>query len=117
MAQLEIRNRAVHDTVCDIPIVDAYMNWALQAAAEVVGKQGLNILLRQIGLGRLIDNFPPPVLTATGNFTFADYANLNVGLLTFYGRAGKSMTLRIGRLSAKYGVDQQGQMFGMASPR
>ncbi len=115
MAQVVIRDRAVHDPVCDIPIVDAYMNWALQAAEEVVGKQGLNILLRQAGLDRLVDNYPPRQLTASGNFTFVDYANLSVGLLTFYGRAGKSMTLRIGRLSAKYALEQQGQMFGVAA--
>ncbi len=115
MPQVVIRNRAVPDPICDIPIVDAYMNWAVQAAEEVVGKQGLNILLREVGLERLIGNYPPRQLTASGNFSFADYANLCVGLLTFYGRAGKSMTLRIGRLSAKYGVEQQGQTFGVAA--
>ncbi len=66
MAQIEIRNRAVHDPVTDIPIVDAYMLWALLAAEEVVGKQGLNVLLRQIGLARVIDNFPPASTSATG---------------------------------------------------
>ena len=115
MAQVVIRNRAVHDPICEMPIVDAYMNWALHAAEEVVGKQGLNILLREAGLERLIGNYPPRQLTASGNFTFADYTNLCVGLLTFYGRAGKSMTLRIGRLSAKYGIEQQGQTFGLAA--
>ena len=115
MATLEVRNRAVHDPVADIPIVDAYMLWALMAAEEVVGKQGLGVLLRQGGLARLVDNYPPNTLTASGNFTFADYAALNTGLLTFYGRAGKSMTLRVGRLSAKYAVEQQGQMFGVAA--
>ena len=71
MSQVVIRNRAVHDPICDIPIVDAYMNWALQAAEEVVGKQGLNILLREVGLERLIGNYPPRQLTASGSCTFA----------------------------------------------
>ncbi len=115
MAQLEIRNRAVPDPVADIPIVDAYMLWALLAAEEVVGKQGLGILLRQAGLERLVEQYPPNTLTASGSFTFADYANLSAGLLTFYGRAGKSMTLRVGRLSAKHAVEQQAQVFGTAA--
>ena len=51
--------------------------------------KGLGVLLRQGGLARLVDSYPPNTLTASGNFTFADYAALNTGLLTFYGRAGK----------------------------
>ena len=42
MATLEIRNRSVHDLVADLPIVDVYMRWALPAAEEVVGKQGMS---------------------------------------------------------------------------
>jgi predicted hydrocarbon binding protein len=112
MGQLEIRHKAAPDPVAEIPIVDAYMRWALLAAEEVVGQQGLTSLLNQIGLARLVDDNPPNTLTATGSFTFADYANLSAGLLTSYGRAGKSMTLRIGRLSVQYAIEQQAQVFG-----
>jgi predicted hydrocarbon binding protein len=114
MAALEIRNRAVHDPVADLPIVDAYMRWALLAAEEVVGKQGLTAILRQIGLAHVIDHYPPEVLQASGNFKYADYANLNCGLLEFFGRAGKSMTMRIGRISARHGIEQQSELFGIA---
>ena len=55
------------------------------------------------------------MLTGTERFTFGDYANLNGALLNFFGRAAKSMVLRIGRLSAKQGIDQQGAMFGIAA--
>ncbi len=114
MAVLEIRNRSVHDPVGDLPIVDAYMRWALLAAEEVVGKQGMSAILRQIDLARLIDNYPPEVLQASGNFKYADYANLNCGLLEFFGRAGKSMTMRVGRISARHGIEQQSELFGIA---
>ena len=68
MATLEIRNRSVHDPVADLPIVDAYMRWALLAAEEVVGKQGMSAILRQISLAHLIDSYPPEVLQVSGNF-------------------------------------------------
>jgi hypothetical protein len=77
MATLEIHNRAVHDPVADLPIVDAYMRWALLAAEEVVGKRGMSAILRQISLAHVIDNYPPEVLQVSGNFKYADYANLN----------------------------------------
>lgn len=117
MPQSAIRNRTVSDPACDLIMVDAYMNWALQAAEDVVGKQGLNVVLRDAGLERFIDNYPEPYLTASGKLTFADYANLSAGLLLFYGRGGKSMTMRIGRLSTKYSIEQQGQMIGVMALR
>lgn len=115
MPQIEIRNRAVPDPIAAIPLVDAYMLWALMAAEEVVGKPGLNALLSQIGLGRLIGNYPTGALAATGHIVFADYANLSTGLLTLHGHAGKSLTLRVGQRSARHGIDQQGQLFGLSA--
>jgi predicted hydrocarbon binding protein len=114
MAALEIRDRAVPDPVAELPIVDAYIRWGLLAAEEVIGKQGLSAILRQINLARVIDNYPPELLQVSGNFTYADYANLNCGLLDFFGRAGKSMTMRVGRISARHGIEQQSEIFGIA---
>ncbi len=114
MAGLEIHNRSVHDPVADLPIVDAYMRWALLAAEEVVGKPGMSAILRQISLAHLIGNYPPEVLQVSGNLKYADYANLNCGLLEFFGRAGKSMTMRVGRISARHGIEQQSEIFGIA---
>ena len=114
MAALEIHNRSVPDPVAELPIVDAYIRWGLLAAEEVIGKQGLSAILRQIGLVRIIDHYPPELLQVSGNFRYADYANLNCGLLEFFGRAGKSMTMRVGRLSARHGIEQQSEIFGIA---
>lgn len=103
------------DPAAELKMVDAYLRWALIAAEEVVGKQGINVVLREAGLERVINHLPANELVATGTFTFGDYANLNGALLNFFGRAAKSMVLRIGRLSAKQGIDQQGAMFGIAA--
>ncbi len=115
MAKIEITNKSVHDPVADLKLVDAYVLWALLAAEEVTGKQGLHIALRDAGLERLIDHYPPDETKTSGNFTFGDYANLSAGLMNFYGRAGKSMLLRIGRLSCKHAIERQGAVFGLAA--
>jgi predicted hydrocarbon binding protein len=114
VAALEIRNRSMPDPVAELPIVDAYMRWALLAAEEVIGRPGLSAILRQINLAPIIDNYPPELLQVSGNYKYADYANLNCGLLEFFGRAGKSMTMRVGRISARHGIEQQSEIFGIA---
>jgi predicted hydrocarbon binding protein len=112
---MNITPRASHDPAADLKMVDAYMRWALLAAEEVVGKQGMTVVLREAGLDRAIGALPDDELKASGAYTFGDYANLNGALLNFFGRAAKSMVLRIGRLSAKQGIEKQGAMFGVAA--
>jgi predicted hydrocarbon binding protein len=112
---MEIRDKAEHDPVTDIYNTDAYMRWALMAAEEVIGEKGLAVVLRDAGLERFIDNYPPEeVEKPSGNITFGDYAALNASLLNFFGRAAKSMLLRTGRLSALHAVEKQGKAFGIA---
>lgn len=55
---MEIKNKTQHDPVADLPFVEAYIRWALMAAEEVVGQQGLSIILRENNLERFIDNYP-----------------------------------------------------------
>ena len=112
---MEIKNKTEHDPVADMLQVDAYMRWALLAAEEVVGKRGLSVVLRDARLERFIDNYPPEELKPSGTITFGDYAALNAGLFNFFGRAGKSMVIRIGRLSTRRAIEQQGALFGVAA--
>jgi predicted hydrocarbon binding protein len=112
---MEIRDRAEHDPVVDLPLLDAYMRWALLATEEVVGKNGLAVLLRQIGLELLINNYPPEQLKFATGLTMGQYASFNAGLINFFGRAARSMLLRIGRQSARHGIEHQGALFGTAA--
>ena len=112
---MEIRNKTQHDPVTDITMVEAYMTWALKAAEEVVGKQGLAIILRENGLERFIDHYPPENLVLSQDILSRDYSNLCTGLLKFYGRAGKSVVIRIGRISSRFGVEKQGAVFNVAA--
>lgn len=110
-----ISNKPEHDLVGDMHITDAYMRWALEAAEEVAGKRGLAIVLREAGLGHLIDNYPEDKLAVSGTISYAEYADLNAGLLNFFGRAAKSMTIRIGRISTRKAIDQQSALYGIAA--
>jgi hypothetical protein len=112
---MNIHNKTEHDPVADLYTVDAYLRWALLAAEEVVGEKGMHIVLREAKLDSLIDNYPPNESKVIGNYTFGDYANLCTALLTFFGRAGRSMTLRIGRKSAEFAVEQQSATFGLGT--
>lgn len=110
---MQIRDKKEHDPVADMYVVDAYLRWALLAAEEVVGAKGMHVVLRQAGLEKLINNYPPNEPAVVSHFTFGDYASLSAALLNFFGRAGKSMALRIGRLSAQHAVEQQSATFGL----
>jgi len=112
---MEIRDRADHDPATDVRLVDAYMRWALLAAEEVVGKNGLAVVLRQAKLEQFIGNYPPEQLKVSTGLTLYHYASLNAGLLNFFGRAARSMALRIGRSSARYAIAHQGALFGTAA--
>jgi len=111
---MEIKNKS-NDPVASMYLVDAYMRWALLAAEEVVGKQGLHVLLREHGLERFIDNYPPELLKISGTITLGDYAELCAGLLTFFGRAGKSMVIRSGRLTSKSAIEKQSAVYNVAA--
>ncbi len=111
---MDTRNKTSHDPVADLYMLDLSLGWALQAAEEVVGERGLNVVLRQVGLERFIKNYPGETERATGQVNFGDYAKLNAGLLEFFGRAGKSMVLRIGRLSTRKAMQMGGGAFQLA---
>jgi predicted hydrocarbon binding protein len=112
---MEIRDKTEHDPAADIPLLDAYMRWALLATEEVIGRNGLAVLLRQIGLEKFINNYPPEQLKFATGLTMGQYASFNAGLINFFGRAARSMLLRIGRQSARHGIEHQGALFGTAA--
>ncbi|MEW6092844.1 MAG: 4-vinyl reductase [Chloroflexota bacterium] len=93
-------------------IVNALVRQALVSAQEVMGENGLNAVLRSVGLERFIGNFPPND-TNPGIMT-VEYARLNAAIEDFYGRAGKGMLRRIGKASFQYGVREQGALMGVA---
>jgi predicted hydrocarbon binding protein len=112
---MEIKNKVQHDPVADLPVVEGWMTWALKAAEEVIGKQGLAIILRENGLERFIDHYPAENLVLSKDITCGDYASLCTGVMKFYGRAGKSVVIRIGRISSRFAIEKQGTVFNVAA--
>ncbi len=96
----------------DAVIVNALVRQALVSAQEVMGENGLNAVLRSVGLARFIGNFPPND-TEPGIKTM-EYARFNEAIEAFYGRGGKGMLRRIGKASFQYGVREQGALMGVA---
>ena len=96
----------------DAVIVNALVRQALVSAQEVMGENGLNAVLRSVGLERFIGNFPPNDTNPA--IRTVDYARFNEAIEVFYGRGGKGMLRRIGKASFQYGVREQGALMGVA---
>jgi len=91
---------------------NALMRQAIMAIGQVMGQQGLKVVLREAGLERYVDELPPNDLEQ--DVSTVDYAALNQAVEEFYGRAGKGMLQRIGRASFRYGVEEQATLMGVA---
>jgi len=104
-----------NDPIVTNKMVDAYMRWALEAVEEVAGRDGLAVVLRDVQLDKYIDNYPSNESKVISNVTFGDYAKLNAGLLTFYGRAGRGIVKRVGRITARKGYEHQSDTFNIAT--
>ena len=96
----------------DAVIVNALVRQALVSAQEVMGENGLNAVLRSVGLARFIGNFPPN--DTNPGIKTVEYAKFNEAIEVFYGRGGKGMLRRIGKASFQYGVHEQGALMGVA---
>ncbi len=83
----------------------------IKAMEDVMGKNGLNAILRVANLGHLIDNYPPDNLDRA--FDFADFSALSGALEEMYGpRGGRGLALRAGRAAFAQGVKNFGALAG-----
>jgi len=81
------------------------------AMEDVMGKNGLNAILRVANLGHLIDNYPADNLDRA--FDFADFSALSGALEEMYGpRGGRGLALRAGRAAFAQGVKNFGALAG-----
>lgn len=104
-----------NDPITKYPLIDAYMRWALEAVEEVAGHEGMAATLRHANLEKYIDNYPPEETSVVTNVTWGEYSNLNAGLLTFYGRAGRGIVKRVGRITAKKAFVHQSDLFNLGA--
>jgi hypothetical protein len=92
-----------------------FARYFLRAMDDVMGQNGLNVVLGLAGLESTIGKLPPDDLAA--EFDFAAMAALNLALEEMYGpRGGRGMALRIGRACFSQGFKQFGALAGMNHP-
>jgi predicted hydrocarbon binding protein len=89
------------------------MLWAIEAATETVGADGLKAVLDQAGLGHLAGALPPNDMEL-GDITFADFTNFGIAMLQTHGRAGKGLINRLGRYMAKKTLEEMPGFFELA---
>jgi predicted hydrocarbon binding protein len=84
----------------------------LQAMEEIMGRNGVNAVLRLGSLEALIDNYPPP--TSDLNFPFETISQLQSALEQAYGpRGGRGVALRVGRACFSHGLREYGTQLGL----
>jgi predicted hydrocarbon binding protein len=93
-------------------IVNALVRQALFAAQDVMGENGLHAVLRAAGLEHFIDHMPPDDLQPA--IKTEEYARFNQAIEEVYGRAGKGILQRVGRVSFQYALQEQPAYLGIA---
>ncbi|MGB3715499.1 MAG: 4-vinyl reductase [Candidatus Promineifilaceae bacterium] len=84
----------------------------LQAMEEIMGRNGLNALLNLIGMQHYVDEYPPSNLNK--EFDFADFSNLNQGVLDVYGvQGGRGLSKLAGRATFDQGLKGFGALAGV----
>ncbi len=84
----------------------------MEAMEEVMWRNGLNALLNLTGLTQYRNQLPPANLNK--EFDFADFSNLNQGVLDIYGpRGGRGLSLRGGRATFDRGLKGFGALAGV----
>lgn len=83
----------------------------LSSLEEIMGRNGLHTLLRQLGLRQYVDNFPPEDLQK--QFDFAHFTAVCAGLEDMMGvRGGRGLALRAGRVCFRDGLKGFGALAG-----
>lgn len=96
----------------DYVLVNALMRQAMMAVEEVMGKNGMTVVLRASNLSQYIDHIPPNDLDPA--VKGSDYAGLNQAIEDFYGRGGRGILKQIGKASFEYGLREQSALMGLA---
>lgn len=85
----------------------------LLAMEEVLGRNGLNAVLKIAGLNQYINQYPPNNFDL--GFTNSNFSQIMEALDRLYGpTGGRGLALRIGRACFKYGVREFGPIMGVS---
>jgi predicted hydrocarbon binding protein len=91
----------------------AGMRLLLLAVEKVTGEKGVNAMLRAAHLEQYVNNYPPNVIIF--DIPYSQYSAFGRAMEEFYGRAAKSMQIKVGQELFNYGVNEQPRMLGVAA--
>jgi predicted hydrocarbon binding protein len=81
------------------------------AMEEILGQNGVNVILNLAGLSEFIDHYPPN--NQTQDFSFQFVSRLQSAIEDYYGpHGGRGVTLRIGRACFQHGLREYGHLAG-----
>ncbi len=84
----------------------------MEAMEEIMGRNGLNTILRMGKMEQYLDTLPPDNLEK--KFDFKDFSQLNIALEDMFGaRGGRAMALRAGRKLFSGGLRSFGALAGV----
>lgn len=97
----------------DRPMPNANVRLLLMALQEVMGDNGLKAVLKQGGLERFVDNFPPD--DTQRDSRFSDYGHIQQAVETFYGgpRGARAMMRRAGHATFQHTLKSRPAILGM----
>jgi len=91
---------------------NTFAHVTFKAIQEIVGKNGLDAILKLAGLDNLINNFPPKNREKV--FDFSNYSAINHAIREIYGsRGGRVLAVRAGRATFDELLKSYGAMVGM----
>jgi predicted hydrocarbon binding protein len=92
----------------------AGMRLLIMAVERVTGEKGVSAMLRSAGLEKYVGNYPPNEIVF--NIPYSEYSAFGKAMEDFYGRAAKSMQIRVGHELIKYGLNEQPRLLGVVAP-
>ncbi|HEY4688781.1 MAG TPA: 4-vinyl reductase [Anaerolineae bacterium] len=97
----------------DRPMPNANLRLLLVALQEVMGENGLKAVLKQGGLERYIDNFPPD--DTNRNAKFSEYGQVQQAVESFYGgpRGARAMMRRAGHATFQHTLKSRPAILGL----
>ncbi len=92
----------------------AGMRLLIMAVERVTGEKGVGAMLRSAGLEKYVGNYPPNEIVF--NVPYSEYSAFGKAMEDFYGRAAKSMQMRVGQELINYGLNEQPRLLGIMAP-
>jgi len=91
----------------------AGMRLLIMAVERVTGEKGVGAMLRSAGLAKYVGNYPPNEIVF--NVPYSEYSAFGKAMEDFYGRAAKSMQMRVGQELINYGINEQPRLLGVTA--